>query len=260
VKAKDKDKEKEREKLWAAYSQKRTQEVREQLILEYAELVKVIAGQLSMRFNSFVEFDDLNSFGIFGLIDAIDKYDVNSGNKFETYASKRIYGSIMDEIRKMDWIPRTVRTRQKDISEATKNVELRTGRVATDNEVAEELGVSSDEYYKWQSQVELTNTVSWNEFVEMGTEPVLDSSVNHRFILPEESVSKEELAKVLGEALQVLTEKEKKVVLMYYYEDLTLKEIAAVLDVSESRVSQLHTKGIAKMRKIMGPYMDIMTA
>ncbi len=247
-----------KEQLWEMYQAKQTPEVREQIILEYAPLVKVVAGRLSMYLGYNVEYDDLVSYGIFGLIDAIDKFDTNKEVKFETYASLRIRGAILDQIRKMDWIPRTVRQKQKKIEEAVKRVEMQTGKTALDEEVAQELGVSNDEFLEWQSQLKITNIVSLNEFIEQGTEPVMDSRHNSHFIQPEERVQETELKEKLQEAMERLTEKEKKVILLYYYEDLTLKEISRVLEVSESRVSQLHTKALSKMQRTMGPYMDIL--
>ncbi|MDD6192511.1 MAG: FliA/WhiG family RNA polymerase sigma factor [Lachnospiraceae bacterium] len=249
----------DRGKLWDSYREKPTPELREQIIIEYAPLVKVVAGRLSMYLGKNVEFDDLVSYGVFGLIDAIDKFDLSKDVKFETYASLRIRGSILDQIRKMDWIPRTVRQKQKKIDDAIKIIEMRTGKNATDEEIAIELGLSDEELLDWQSQLKVTNVVSLNEFVEQGTEPAMDAHSNSHFIQPEEMISQQELKQMLEEALQLLTEKENKVVLMYYYEELTLKEISEVLGVSESRVSQLHTKAIVKMRKRMGNYLGILT-
>ena len=247
-----------KEKLWEMYQIKQTPELREQIILEYAPLVKVVAGRLSMYLGYNVEYDDLVSYGIFGLIDAIDKFDMDKEVKFETYASLRIRGAILDQIRKMDWIPRTVRQKQKKIDEAIKKVEMQTGKTALDEEVARELGVTGDELTEWQSQLKVTNIVSLNEFIEQGTEPVMDARHNSHFIQPEEQVQETELREKLQEAMEQLTEKEKKVILLYYYEDLTLKEISKVLEVSESRISQLHTKALSKMQKTMGAYMEIL--
>ena len=206
-----------------------------------------------------VEYEDLVSYGVFGLIDAIDKFDTNKDVKFETYASLRIRGSILDQIRKMDWIPRTVRQRQRKIDEAIKSLEARTGKTPTDEMLAEELGVSGEELLSWQSQLKVTNVVSLNEFVESGNEPGMDAKGNFRFAQPEEVIAETELKRMLKDAMQLLTEKEQKVILLYYYEDLTLKEISRVLEVSESRISQLHTKALQKMKKKMGPYMNILT-
>ena len=250
----------DRQKLWDSYRKKPTPELREKIIVEYAPLVKIVAGKMNMYLGNNVEYDDLVGYGVFGLIDAIDKFDMSKDVKFETYASLRIKGAILDQIRKMDWIPRTIRQKQRKIEEATKAVEEKNGRVAKDEEVAAELGLSDKEYLDWQSQMKITNLVSLNEFMEAGNEPVSDAvATTAQFIQPEESVSKDELSKMLAESLELLTEKEKSVIVFYYYEDLTLKEISKVMEVSESRVSQLHTKALLKMRKKMGPYMNILT-
>ena len=129
----------EKEKLWEEYQKNPTPKLREQLIIEYAQLVRLVAGRLSMYLGHNVEYDDLVSYGIFGLIDAIDKFNLEKNVKFETYASLRIRGAILDQIRKMDWIPRTVRQRQRKIDEAIKNIELRTGKTANDADLAKEL-------------------------------------------------------------------------------------------------------------------------
>ena len=248
----------ERAKLWGEYQKNPSAELREKIIIEYAPLVKVVAGRLSMYLGYNVEYEDLVSYGVFGLIDAIDKFDLNKDVKFETYASLRIRGSILDQIRKMDWIPRTVRQKRKKIEEAIRQIETQTGRNATDEEIAKELGIEETELNEWQVQLNVTNVVSLNEFVEQGGEPVMDARNNSHFAQPEESIQEEELKKVLKESMDLLTEKEQKVILLYYYEDLTLKEISNILEVSESRVSQLHTKALAKMRKKMGNYMGIL--
>lgn len=248
-----------RKKLWTEYDKSRTPELREKIILEYAPLVKLVAGRLSMYLGYNVEYDDLVSYGIFGLIDAIDKYDYAKEVKFETYASLRIRGAILDQIRKMDWIPRTIRQKQKRIDAVCKDIETRLGRSATDEEIASELGISDDEYLEWQSQMKITNLVSLNEYMEQGAEIPAEGNqfTTARFDSPEENIEKEELKKVLEESLEQLTEKEKKVILLYYYEDLTLKEISNVLEVSESRISQLHTRALQKMKTKMGDYMGI---
>lgn len=247
-------------KLWSDYQKKPTQELREQLIVEYSQLVKLVAGRLSMYLGYNVEYDDLVSYGIFGLIDAIDKFDMAKNVKFETYASLRIRGAILDQIRKMDWIPRTVRQRQRKIDDAIKQVEMQTGKTATDEEIAKQLGVSDEELLSWQSQLKVTNVVSLNEFDEQGNspEPAMDARFNSHFAQPEDVMEEQELKQTLIETLELLTEKERRVIELYYYEDMTLKEISKILEVSESRVSQLHTKALVKMRKKMGNYMNIL--
>lgn len=250
-----------RRKLLEEYSKTKSAEAREKLILEYASLVKVVAGRLSMYLGYNVEYDDLVSYGIFGLIDAIDKFDCFKEVKFETYASLRIRGAILDQIRKMDWIPRTIRQKQKKIETVMREVEQTTGRAATDEEIAAGLGISEEEYLEWQSQMKITGVVSLNEYMEQGSDVSQDYGrhTTSRFEAPEERIEKEELTKVLGEALQLLTEKEQKVITLYYYEELTLKEISSILEVSESRVSQLHTRALQKMKTKMGSYMGILT-
>ena len=250
-----------RKKLLEEYARTKTPESREKIILEYAPLVKVVAGRLSMYLGYNVEYEDLVSYGIFGLIDAIDKFDCMKEVKFETYASLRIRGAILDQIRKMDWIPRTIRQRQKKIEAVIKEIELNTGRGATDEEVAKRLGITENEYLDWQSQMKITGIVSLNEYMEQGSDVAQDCNrhTTAHFESPEEHIEKAELTKMLGEALELLTDKEQKVITLYYYEELTLKEISNILGVSESRVSQLHTRALQKMKTKMGNYMGMFT-
>ena len=141
-----------KEKLWDLYAKNKNPELREKIIIEYAPLVKLVAGRLSMYLGYNVEYEDLVSYGIFGLIDAIDKYDFNKNVKFETYASLRIRGAILDQIRKMDWIPRSVRQKQKKIESAMSKLETEYGRAATDEEIARELDISTEELDEWTSE------------------------------------------------------------------------------------------------------------
>ncbi|MCI9387698.1 MAG: FliA/WhiG family RNA polymerase sigma factor [Lachnospiraceae bacterium] len=247
-----------RKRLWEDYARLKTSDLREKLILEYAPLVKVVAGRLSMYLGYNVEYEDLVSYGVFGLIDAIDKFDTSKEVKFETYASLRIRGAILDQIRKMDWIPRTIRQRQKQLDTAMKELERRNGKPATEAEIAAYMGISEDELLDWQMQVKADNMISLNEYVEQGNDISSDKSISSGFDTPEGVIEKNELKEVLQEALELLTEKEKKVILLYYYEELTLKEISRVLEVSESRISQLHTKALQKMKTKMGSYIGIL--
>lgn len=246
----------EKNRLWENYSKSRNQDIREKLILEYAPLVKIIAGRLSMYLGYNVEYEDLVSYGIFGLIDAIDKFDYGKGIKFETYASLRIRGSILDQIRKMDWIPRSLRQKQKRLETAMSELETELGRVPTDEELAKKLEISVDELCSWEGQSMSSTMMSLDECIDQGVELKETAVVNSRFETPEQVVEQEEIKRILAETLETLTDKEKKVILLYYYEELTLKEISLVMEVSESRVSQLHTKGLQKLRQRLGVHGD----
>ena len=158
----------------------------------------------------------------------------------------------------MDWIPRTIRQRQKQLDTAMKELERRNGKPATEAEIAAYMGISEDELLDWQMQVKADNMISLNEYVEQGNDISSDKSISSGFDTPEGVIEKNELKEVLQEALELLTEKEKKVILLYYYEELTLKEISRVLEVSESRISQLHTKALQKMKTKMGSYIGIL--
>lgn len=250
-------KEAERKKLWDQYMKNKTPEIREQLILEYANVVNLVAGRLSMYLGYTVEYDDLVGYGIFGLIDAIDKYDTSKNVKFETYASLRIRGSILDQIRKMDWIPRTLRQKQKQMDTAAAKLEAENGRPATADEIAAELGISREEYDNWKTEAEFTNMVSLDDYLEQGSEGRMET-FGAKFQQPENALQKKELKEMLVEALNTLTEKEQKVITFYYYEELTLKEISQILNVSESRISQLHTKALQKIKVHLGDAVDLL--
>lgn len=246
----------DKQKLWDEYRKKRTPELREKIIIEYAGLVKVVAGRLSIYLGYNVEYDDLVGYGTFGLIDAIDKYDFDKGVKFETYASVRIRGAILDQIRKMDWIPRTLRQKQKKVDAAYRKVEIETGRPATDEEIARELEITVDELDDWQNQTKVSNLISLDDYMEQG-ETKVEIASSEDYAQPEKVVEQQALKQILVDALELLTEKEKKVIVFYYYEDLTLKEISSILEVTESRVSQLHTKALQKLRNKLGSNVSI---
>lgn len=251
--------ENERNNLWNEYSKTRNIEIRDKIIIEYAPLVKIVAGKLSMYLGYNVEYDDLVGYGIFGLIDAIDKFDVEKGNKFETYASLRIRGAILDQIRKMDWIPRSLRQKQRKIDTAVGELERKLGRIPTDAEVAAELEITEEEYLNWQGQAKVASMVSLDEFIEAAGERNVEPVKASKMEQPEKVMEKKELKKMLIESLEGLTEKERKVIVLYYYEELTLKEISRILEVSESRVSQLHTKALQKMKsKLKQGFEDLL--
>ena len=249
-----------KQKLWEDYAKKKSPELQEKIIIEYAGLVKLVAGRLSMYLGYNVEYDDLVGYGTFGLIDAIDKFDYSKGVKFETYASLRIRGAILDQIRKMDWIPRSIRQKQRKIDLAYQNLEIKNGRIANDEEIALELEISVDELETWQSQTKVTNIISLDEFMEQGAETKVEQSLTAAFDQPDKIIEKQELKELLIKTLETLTEKEKKVIIFYYYEELTLKEISRILEVSESRISQLHTKALQKMKTKLGNNMELIVS
>ena len=249
----------EKKKLWDQYKKNKSPEIREKLIIEYANLVNLVAGRMGMYLGYTVEYDDLVGYGIFGLIDAIDKFDLTKNVKFETYASLRIRGSILDQIRKMDWVPRTLRQRQKQIDSMAAKIEEKEGRPATDAEIAKQLNVSEEEYNGWKSEIQLSNLISLDDYLEQGGDSQVELGGAHRFEQPEKAVEKEELKKILVKALETLTEKETSVITLYYYEDLTLKEISQILSVSESRVSQLHSRALQKMKGMLGDSVELLS-
>ncbi|MBR6223440.1 MAG: FliA/WhiG family RNA polymerase sigma factor [Lachnospiraceae bacterium] len=249
-------KEEERNALWDAYEKKQDPAIREKLIVEYIPLVKVVAGRLNMYLGYAVEYEDLVSYGIFGLIDAIDKFNLLKGNKFETYASLRIRGAILDQIRKMDWIPRSVRQKQKQIDSAISKIETTMGKQATDDLVASELGIDIDEYYNWQGQI--TSLSSLDEYLEMGNDYRSLDVKNGTSSEPEAEFERQELKEKLSKAFEALKDNEQKVISLYYYEDMTIKEISHVLELSESRISQIHTKALSRMKQYLGDDIRIM--
>lgn len=247
-------------KLWETYSKTKDPKIKETLIINYATVVKYVAGRLSMYLGSNVEFDDLVGYGVFGLIDAIDKFDYEKGIKFETYASLRIRGAILDNIRKMDWIPRSVRKKQKSIEKAHQKLESELSQPVTEDDMAIELEISVDDYHKWQNQTKALSLTSLEDYVEKGGENHIEPLGKSRFILPEANVEKEELKTMLIEAITGLSDKEKKVITLYYYEELTLKEISHIMEVSESRISQLHTKALGKMKGLLGNDVELLSS
>lgn len=249
--------EKKRIALWEEYARTKSSKIREKLILEYAGLVKIVAGRLGMYLGYTVEYDDLVGYGIFGLIDAIDKFELSKGVKFETYASLRIRGAIIDQIRKMDWIPRTIRQKQKKIETAMQELERELGRTPNSEELAEYLEVTVEEVEQMISQANLSSLISLDEYLEQGSDVYTEPSGRSRFDQPEQVVDRQETKRILAEAIDKLTEKEQKVIALYYFEELTLKEISNVLEVSESRVSQLHTKALKKMKERLGDQIDL---
>ncbi|HZK19104.1 MAG TPA: RNA polymerase sigma factor WhiG [Treponemataceae bacterium] len=240
------------EELWIEYGQTKSPQLRDAFIRQYMPLVKYVAGRVSVGMPGNVEYDDLVGFGQFGLLDAINKYDPEKNVKFKTYAVTRIRGAIFDELRQLDWVPRSVRQRSKAIENAIANVESRLGRPATDQEVSKEMGLSLENYHKAVMNVSGTSILSLNDTWYAGDEndsmSIGDSIESPPSMNPDVIVEREEIKRVITEAINELPEKEKMVLVLYYHEDLTFREIGQVLQVSESRISQLHTKANLRLR------------
>jgi RNA polymerase sigma factor for flagellar operon FliA len=240
------------DELWINYRQNRDPKIREVFVKQYAPLVKYVAGKVAVGMPHNVEFDDLVGFGVFGLLDAIDKFDPDKGVKFKTYAVTRIRGAIFDELRSIDWVPRSVRQKTREVEEAIGTLEAQLGRTATDQEIAGSLGMDEEEFAKTMMKISTTSILSLNDVWFSGDDNdkvTIEASIESPASLnPDIIVEKEEIRRVIISAINELPDKEKKILVLYYYEDLTLKEIGQVLEVTESRVSQLHTKAILRLR------------
>ncbi|MBA4370319.1 MAG: RNA polymerase sigma factor WhiG [Coriobacteriaceae bacterium] len=240
-------------RLWAHYKRDADADARERLILNYSPLVKYVAGRLSSGLPQTVETADLISYGIFGLIDAIEKFDLDRGIKFETYAIARIKGAIIDELRSMDWVPRSVRARAREIEGAYIKLENALKRVPEDDEIAAEMQITVPEFHAILAKLAYTSVVSFEELWTAGSDR--DEKQSAAGSLKDETAEdpvtvfeSEEIKDILATAIERLPEREKMVIMLYYYEGLTLKEIGEVLGVTESRVSQLHTKSVLRLR------------
>lgn len=239
--------------VWIQYKEKNDFEARDELIIHYAHLVKYVANRLAIHLSSVVEIDELYSYGIEGLIDAIEKYDHKRNIKFETYAITRIRGAMIDGLRSMDWIPVSLRQKSKELEKTYLVLEARLGRTATDEEVARELGISMDSLYVLLRELASTTIISLDDFLpgEDGDDKkkrIIDMLVDNNTGDAQEIIEFKEVKELLSKSISKLPEKEKIVIYFYYFEGLTLKEIGATLDLSESRISQLHTKAILRLR------------
>lgn len=246
------------DKVWKDYSKTKDPQLKEELIIEYSSLVKYVAGRLNIYLGQHVEFEDLVSYGIFGLIDAIDKFDIDKGNKFETYASLRIRGAILDSIRKLDWVPRTLRQKQKQFDQVYTNLENKLGHVPSDAEVAENLNITIEEVQELAKKNNIASLISLDEYVDQNYEVNLNTSKQATASEPEYVYEQQELKENLSAAIEKLSDKEKMVISLYYFEDLTLKEISVIMNISESRVSQLHTKAVSRLRTKLGRYKELL--
>ena len=248
----------ETQALWREYAKSKDQGVRDRLILTYAPLVKYVAGRLGSGLPAHVDENDLVSYGLLGLIGAIERFDPNRDIKFETYAIARIKGSIIDELRAMDWVPRSVRSRARDIERAIGELERKLHRAPTDEEIAEKLGVTTDDLNESLTEIGRSSIAALDELWTISSGgggdqvALIDTIEDTQGPEPQSELAQTELKEALGEAIARLPEREKLVVTLYYYEELTLREIGEVLGVTESRVSQLHTKAILRLKARLG--------
>ena len=242
----------ETQALWREYTKTKDQAVRDRLILTYAPLVKYVAGRLGSGLPAHVDENDLVSYGLLGLIGAIERYEPDRDVKFETYAIARIKGAIIDELRALDWVPRSVRSRAREIERAVGELESKLGRAPSDDEIAGKIGISTGELEDSLTEISRTSIAALDELwtVSAGGDQValIDTIEDESGPDPQSALSQTELREAIGEAIARLPEREKLVVTLYYYEELTLREIGEVLGVTESRVSQLHTKAILRLK------------
>ncbi|MBR4153694.1 MAG: FliA/WhiG family RNA polymerase sigma factor [Selenomonadaceae bacterium] len=235
--------------LWLKYKETKSVDVRNEIAEHYLQLVKIVCGRLAVSLPPHLDRDDLLSSGFFGLLDAIDRFDVTRNIKFETYAGVRIRGAILDYLRSKDWIPVTMRQRIRKYEQTVCRLETELGRAATDNEVAEALEISLDELQTLVSQCNSATVIPLEEYLKTDTAEAVDTN-------PANSTEFFELKETLAKAIERLPQKERTVISLYYYEELTLKEIALILKLSEARISQLHTKAIFRMRSYLAQSRD----
>ena len=239
--------------LWRRYKEEGDQNARDRLILAYAPLVKYVAGRMSSGLPAHIEEADLISYGLLGLIGALERFDPAREIKFETYAIARIKGSIIDELRSLDWVPRSVRSKAREIEKAISVLEARLHRAPTDDEIASALGMRPDEFQQTLTQISNTSIVALDELWSISgsdsdASSLIDTIEDPKSRDPSRMLDLSEMKARLAAAIDALPKREKIVIALYYYENLTLREIGEVLGVTESRVSQLHTKAILRLK------------
>lgn len=238
-------------KKYKAHSKKLTNDQKQDIIQEYASLVKFVAQKIAVRLPANIELDDLMSAGVIGLMDAIDKYDPGRDNKFKTYAEFRVRGAILDELRAQDWIPRSMREKAKNIERSFTKLEQKLGRSATEEEVAKDLGMPIQDFQATLHQCKSVSLLSLDEvgsFSNGDRKSLLGLLEAGKDTNPMVQLAGSELREQLAESIEDLPEKQRMVLSLYYYEDMNLKEIGQILEVTESRVSQLHTQAVIRLR------------
>jgi len=250
------------ENLWREFKETGSKVAKDKLLVEYSHLVKYTTQRLAVNLPSSVDRDDLYGAGILGLIKAVDTFEPERGFKFETYAGHKIRGAILDELRALDWVPRSVRQKSRELQKVFTKLENRLGRSPYDDEVCEELGVSIEEYEQILCEVTPTTIVSIDEttsdpFSDSKEMKVMDQVEDHDSMNPLKELGFSEIKEILKSAIADLPENERLVVALYHYEEMTLKEIGVVLNLTESRVSQIHSKAIMKLRARLVQKLDV---
>ncbi|MFC2314984.1 MAG: FliA/WhiG family RNA polymerase sigma factor [Selenomonas massiliensis] len=237
------------EELWQMYATEKSVTVRNRIAEYYLPLVRLVAGRIAISLPQHVDREDLLSSGFFGLLDAIERYELDRGNKFETYAGVRVRGAMLDHLRAKDWIPVSVRQNIKKYEKAVAHLEGELGRTATDEELAAELDLTIDGLHHLEGQVSAATIIPLEEYLRTDSPASMEDG-------PVEHAEWTEVKETLAAAIEKLPEKERIVVGLYYYDEMTLKEIAAILHLSEARISQLHTKAIFRMRGTLARMND----
>lgn len=237
------------ENLWIKYTDTKDKEIKKILIENYISLVKIVAGRMYNFYGSKIEYDDLLGYGILGLIDSIDKFDTTKNIKFETYAQIRIKGAIIDNIRKLDWIPRSLRKKSKDVQNSISFLENKLERSPTNEEIAEHLKISLNELELLLSDISTFNVSSLEEVLLTKGDYSLE--IQQDIGTPEEIYEAKEIKEILSTSIDALNKNERLVISLYYYEELTYKEIGHVMELSESRISQIHSKAILKIKNFL---------
>jgi len=248
--------------VWSSYKKTGDEKAREQLVLAYSPLVKFVAGRMSSGLPAHIEEADLISYGLLGLIGAIERFDPQREIKFETFAVSRIKGSIIDELRSLDWVPRSVRAKAREIESAQTKLEHELGRVPSDKEVADALEMSIDGFQESLLQISNSTVVALDELWTVSDSSgdqvsLLDTMRDPNAVDPARELGVSELKDRLANAISRLPEREKLVIALYYYENLTLREIGEVLGVTESRVSQLHTKAVLRLKSRLQTEVEV---
>ena len=229
-----------------------TTENREEVIKRYSPMIKYVANRIAMRLPPHIEVDDLISVGVLGLMDAISKYDSSRGAKFKTYAEFRVRGAILDELRAMDWVPRSIRQKASNVDKVVQGLQAKLSRAPEDEEVAKEMGLSLDQFHNTLNETKSVPIFSLEDLgiaKESGEQQsLLDCLAGKADADPQTQIRLIELKEIIAKAIDALPEKERLMVSLYYYEELTMKEIGAVLEITESRVSQIHSKAVYRLR------------